>query len=192
MWFAGPVQAALLQALARRAPAIRARWVDLLRAEPAASPLANPEALVHLVGWTLRTVLRRLHAPGTRRRPRRPHARGESGCPCGQNPLRAHFASGEQALQEALVLSQAEGPHPSPAERDAALRELNLVFRHLARREMTAFCALCLRRPRQLAAPPAPRPPPSPGARRDSPPFPAQARRRHAAPPPGPFPAGAG
>ena len=94
MWFAGPVQAALLQALARRATAIRARWVDLLRAEPAASPLANPEALVHLVGWTLRTVLRRLQAPGTRRRPRRPHARSAR-CESFQPAPPAHMTDGD-------------------------------------------------------------------------------------------------
>lgn len=191
LWSAGPVQAALLQALARRAPAIRARWADLLRVERASSPLANPEALVHLIDWTLRVVLRRLQAPGTRRRPRHPHAWPEPGCPCGRNPLRAHFAAGEQALLEALVLCQAEGPHPSPAERDAALQELNLAFRHLAHREMAAFCALCLRRPLQLAMPPAARPPPIPGARRESPPLPGRVRRRPAAAahlpsPPGP------
>jgi hypothetical protein len=140
------VQAALLHALARRAPAIGARWADLLRAEPASSPLANPEALVHLIDWTLRAVLRRLHAPRRRTRPPRPRPCGEPACPCGRNPLRAHFAAGEQALQEALVLCQAEGPHPAPAERDAALQELNRAFRQLADREMAAFCALCLRR----------------------------------------------
>lgn len=191
MCSAGPVQAALLQALARRAPAIRARWADLLRAEPAASPLANPEALVHLIGWTLHVVLRRLQAPGTRRRPRGLPARRERGCPCGRNPLRAHFAAGEQALQEALVLCQAEGPHPSPAERDAALQELNLALGHLARREMAAFCALCLRRPFHPATPADARPAAIPAARPESPPSTTRARRRHAAPAAGPSPAGA-
>ena len=140
------MQAALLQALARRAPAIRARWADLLRMERPSSPLANPEALVHLIEWTLRAVLRKLQTPGTRTRPPRPRTTREPGCPCGRNPLRAHFAAGEQALQEALVLSQSEGPPPAPAERDAALQELNRAFRQLAGREMAAFCALCLRR----------------------------------------------
>jgi len=145
MWFAGPVQAALVQALACRAPAIRARWADLLRAERASSPLANPEALVHLIDWTLRAVLRRLQARRRRDRPPRPRIPRAPRCPCGRNPLRAHFAAGEQALQEALVLSQAEGPPQAPAERDAALQELNRTFRQLAGREMAAFCALCLR-----------------------------------------------
>jgi hypothetical protein len=149
------VQAALLQALARRAPAIRARWADLLRAEPASSPLANPEALVHLIEWTLRAVLRRLQASRPRSRPLRPPARRTPGCPCGRNPLRTHFTAGEQALQEALVLCQAEGPHPAPAERDAALHELNRAFRQLAGREMAALCALCLRRVADAGQPPA-------------------------------------
>lgn len=140
------MQAALRQALARRAPAIRARWTDLLRAERASSPLANPEALVHLIDWTLRAILRRLQTPGTRTRPPHPRSGPNPSCPCGRNPLQAHFAAGQQALQEALVLSQAEEAALAPAERDAALEELNGAFRQIAGREMAVFCALCLRR----------------------------------------------
>lgn len=185
MWSAGAVQAALLQALARRTPAIRACWAALLRAEAASSPLANPEALVHLIDWTLREVFHGLQAPRALNHPHRPRSRREPACPCGRNPLRAHFAAGKQALQEALVLCQAAGPPPAPAERDAALQELNHAFRRLAAREMAALCALCLRRAAAPRQPPAGRRPPTPAGRRERPALATRNHRRRASCGPG-------
>lgn len=132
-----------MTALSARRPQIRARWEDVLRAEKVTTPLANPDALVHLIDWTLDEVFRTLQTLPTRRRPLRTFTRSDIDCPCGRNPLLTYFAAGEQALQESLVLSQAQCLHLDPLERDSALHELNLALRHIARREIGAFCSLC-------------------------------------------------
>jgi hypothetical protein len=64
-------------------------------------------------------------------------------CPCGRNPLLAYFAAGEQALREALILSQVATSPLEPLERDASFNELNLVLQHISRREIEAFCGIC-------------------------------------------------
>jgi hypothetical protein len=138
----------LMSALRLRRPLIRARWEDLLRVERVNSPLANPDALVHLIDWTLDEVFRTLEGLPSRRRPLRSYARSENECPCGRNPLLAYFSAGEQALQESLVMVQSARPHIEPLARDNGLNELNLALRHLARREIQAFCALCQLRDR--------------------------------------------
>ncbi len=143
LWQHAAVQDALMTALSARRPQVHARWEDLLRAEKVSTPLANPDALVHLIDWTLDEVFRTLQSLPTRRRPLRALSRNDIDCPCGRNPLLIYFAAGEQALQESLVLSQAEGVHLEPVERDSALYELNLALRHIARREIGAFCSLC-------------------------------------------------
>ena len=132
-----------MTALSARRPQVRARWEDLLRAERASTPLANPDALVHLIDWTLDEVFRTLNSLPTRRRPLRSITRTDMDCPCGRNPLLTYFAAGEQSLQESLVLSQASCASLEPLERDSALHELNLALRHIARREIGAFCSLC-------------------------------------------------
>jgi hypothetical protein len=137
------VQADLIAALAARRSGIRARWEALLRADRACSPLADPDALVHLIDWTLAEFERTLRALPTRRRALRPLGRADLDCPCGHNPLLVYFAAGEQALQESLVLAQADRPGLGALRRDAELEELNLALRHIARRELGAFCALC-------------------------------------------------
>lgn len=140
-----------MTALSARRPQIRARWEDLLRAERVTTPLANPDALVHLIDWTLDEVFRTLQNLPMRRRPIRSLPRTDVDCPCGRNPLLTYFAAGEQALQESLVLSQAQCLHLVPIERDTALHELNGTLRHIARREISAFCALCQLRDRAVA-----------------------------------------
>ncbi|MBM3852989.1 MAG: hypothetical protein FJ399_07510 [Verrucomicrobia bacterium] len=145
------MQDALMIALGTRRPQIRARWEDLLRAEKVSTPLANPDALVHLIDWTLDEVFRTLYSLPIRRRPLRAFTRADIDCPCGRNPLLTYFAAGEQAMQESLILSQAESLRLDPLERDTALRELNLALRHIARREIGAFCALCQFRDRASA-----------------------------------------
>jgi hypothetical protein len=144
------VQADVIAALAARHPGIRDRWEVLLRADKACSPLASPDALVHLIDWTLAELERTLRGLPTRRRPLRPLGRGELDCPCGHNPLLVYFAAGEQALQESLVLAQSRRPGLTALERDAELGELNLALRHLAHREIGAFCALCQLRGREF------------------------------------------
>jgi hypothetical protein len=151
LWQHPLVQDALMTALATRRPQIHARWEALLRAEKASTPLANPDALVHLIDWTLDEIFRTLQSLPARRRPLRTLTRADIDCPCGRNPLLTYFAAGEQALQESLVLSQAACHPLEPLERDTALDELNLALRHIARREVGAFCSLCQLRGRECS-----------------------------------------
>jgi hypothetical protein len=120
----------------------------LLRADRANTPLGNPDALVHLLDWTLDEVFGALTKPAARRRLSRsvPTAGDTPECPCGRNPLLHYFAVGEQALEEALILAQASLPMLDPLERDAAMEELNLVLHQIARREIEAFCGVCVHR----------------------------------------------
>ena len=131
----------MVTALRDRRPQIRARWEDLLRVERANTPLANPDALVHLLDWTLDEFFRTVQCLPSRRRPARP-ARPEAAC-CGRNPLVGYFAAGEQALRESLVLAQSGMTDLSPFARDTALSELDLALHSIARREIEAFCAVC-------------------------------------------------
>src|SRR4051794_30406844 len=102
------MQNGLMSALRQRRAAIRARWEDLLRVERANTPLANPDALVHLIDWTLDEIYRTLEGLPSRRRPLRPYSKHDIECPCGRNPLLAYFSAGEQALQESLIFAQAK------------------------------------------------------------------------------------
>lgn len=150
------MQETLVDALRSRSPQIRERWAALIHVEPAASPLANPHALVHLIEWTLAEIFQSLRSPSSRRRFNRRVANASRVrvC-CGRNPLLAYFAGGEQAMREALVLVQAATPSLDPVERDASLEELNRVLTDIARREIEAFCGVCQhRRPDSRAATP--------------------------------------
>lgn len=116
-----------------------------MRAEPVNSPLGHPDALVHLIDWTLDELFVALTNPLARHRAgagRFSHDE-KPACPCGRNPLLAYFVAGEQAMLEALVLAQAATPGLDPHERDASFHELNLVIQHIARREIEAFCGIC-------------------------------------------------
>lgn len=134
-----------MSSLRFQTPQIRARWEALLRAEPINTPLAYPDALAHLIDWTIEEIFSGLSALATRRRfSRRPFTlEAQPHCPCGRNPLLNYFHAGEQAMREALVLVQVATPDLDPIERDASLSELDLVFRQIARREIEAFCGIC-------------------------------------------------
>lgn len=148
----------LVNALRVRRPHVRARWEDLLRIERASSPLANPDALVHLLEWTLDEVFLSLANPLAVPRGRHEKTDYRNSCPCGRNPLLAYFAAGEQALREALVMAQAGSPGLEASERDSALEQLDLEFQRIARREIEAFCGVCQHRhdSQRPAAVPAP------------------------------------
>lgn len=113
--------------------------------EPVGSPLGHPDALVHLIDWTLDEIFTGLTNPLARHRASRTrfHADEAPHCACGRNPLLAYFAAGEQAMYEALVLTQAASTDLDPIERDAAFSELNLLLQQIARREIEAFCGVC-------------------------------------------------
>lgn len=125
-----------LSALQAYRPTLRINWEARLRAAPVTSPLANPDALVHLMVWTLDQVLRELALGATRRKttlPPRPP------CPCGLNPLIAYFNTAKASLHEALAVCSGGGPiNPADAE------EMEQALEIVARRELATFCSLCL------------------------------------------------
>lgn len=139
------MQELLLNSLCGQRERIHARWDALLRTERVTSPLAYPDALVHLIDWALDQIFATLRDPNTRRKAE--HAGGRSTarpeCVCGRNPLLAFFLAGEQAMLEALVLEQAAHLPIDPRERDSALTELYYTVRTMARREVDAFCSVC-------------------------------------------------
>ncbi|HEX2855356.1 MAG TPA: hypothetical protein VHO24_19120 [Opitutaceae bacterium] len=139
------MQENLVNALRSQRARIRERWETLLHAEPVTTPLADPDALVHLMEWTLGEIFRDLTAVPSRRRQGRRPTGGENrpSCPCGLNPLLAYFAVGEQVMREALVLAQAAASALDPLDRDASLVELDLVLHQIARREIESFCGVC-------------------------------------------------
>ncbi len=134
------MQEELLNALRFRRPQIGMRWAELLHVEPTLTPLGHPDALVHLLDWTLDEIDHALMDPLLRRRlgRRLNLAAARSECPCGRNPLLGYFAAGQQVLQEALVLAQAASPGLDPLE--------------IARREIEAFCGVCQFRDRSAEA----------------------------------------
>lgn len=136
-------------------PTIRARWEALLRVEPVSGPLANPDALVHLIPHSLEELFAALakpsRAPGTLKAAKKPLP----ACDCGNNPYRAYFVAGEQALAESFVLLQATLP---PAHRrESDLAEVIYHVRRMAQDEIDTFCGICdqrgkVARCRQMAA----------------------------------------
>jgi hypothetical protein len=142
------MQTGLLVELRAREAEIHGRWAELLRIEPVNTPLAHPDALAHLIDWTLAEIFRELATASRRRRTTHHHAStpNRSLCACGRNPLLAYFEAAGQALREALILAQATHPTLDPVERDASLEELNLILNDVARREIEAFCGVCQHR----------------------------------------------
>lgn len=142
------MQETLLNAIRAQRPQIWQRWRELLHLDPVVNPLGHPDTLVHLIDWTLDEAFLALTVPEPGRAPTRGRLVDEeqSYCPCGRNPLLAFFVAGEQALCESLVLAQASHRDLDPHERDQALDELNFALRHIARREIQAFCGVCMYR----------------------------------------------
>jgi len=139
------MQETLVTSLRTRRPHIRARWEDLLRIERASSPLAHPDALVHLIDWSLDEIFQALADPLAQRHPARRLSQDghRNECACGRNPYLAYFAAGEQAVHEALILAQVAVTALKPSDRDNTLEEINHVLQHLAHREIEAFCGVC-------------------------------------------------
>lgn len=146
------MQDELVRALRARRAEIHARWEALLRIEKVNTPLANPDALVFMIDWTLDECFGMLAA---RRRNGRAvdQPTPKPDCPCGRNPLLAYFAAGEQAIEEALIWEQSSALPVHPAQRDEAFAELKLTVREIARREIDAFCSVCQFRDAAAPAP---------------------------------------
>lgn len=133
-----------LRSLQSRDPAIRNRWEALLRIEPVSGPLANPDALAHLIPQTLEQIFVLLAKP-----PRAPVSVAAAKacvprCECDHNPYLAYFLSAEQALVEAIVLLEAELTAGERRQSDVA--EVMLAVRRIARLEIDTFCGACVHR----------------------------------------------
>lgn len=135
-----------LHALESQAPELHERWENLLRVEPVNTPLGQPEALKHMIDFSLNTLFAALHTPHAPKRRNLKSVREWTAdpkiCPCGKNPLIAYFVAGEQALLETLILVQASQPDCLET-RTAAVYEAKLALANLAHREIETFCALC-------------------------------------------------
>ena len=147
------MQAELLGALRARQTEIRTRWADLLRVEPVNTPLAYPEALSHLINWTMDEIFRMLVTGRSRSSDHDIGASIRTLCACGRNPLLTYFDAAGQALREALILVQSTTPLLDPIERDASLEELNRVLHAVARHEIEAFCGICQHRAKSEDSP---------------------------------------
>lgn len=134
-----------LQAFAKLRPMIKTCWEVLLRAEPATSPLGNPDTLVFMMDRTLDTFFTSILSPSPRRWLARHPLLCSSlndTCPCERNPLLRYFVSGEQALL-AIAGQALTDAAAGPEEEDRILSELQLTFHYLAQHELQTFCDLC-------------------------------------------------
>ncbi|HET7535106.1 MAG TPA: hypothetical protein VFJ90_01530 [Candidatus Didemnitutus sp.] len=124
--------------------AIKREWQILLRQEPAASALANPDTLVHLMDNTLNQLFSGLHRTNEEwlRRSARINRPLREICPCALNPLLVYFSTGQLALRAA-------------ANRDHAddMDEILLLFHALAQEEINALCSVCQHREEPGCAP---------------------------------------
>lgn len=143
MEHSGAVQIELLNGLRERRVRTRIQWEALLRASPVVTPLGHPDSLVHLIDWSLDEIFAALANPLPSEPGNGNAAPRVSVCACGRNPFIAYFDAGRQAMQEALVLSQAAIAPLDPRHRDSSLREVGFVLNSIARREIEAFCGIC-------------------------------------------------
>ncbi|MFO1448142.1 MAG: hypothetical protein U1F61_08305 [Opitutaceae bacterium] len=139
----------LLHALRRHRATLRARWETLLRAEPACSPLANPDVLVLMMEWTLdewENAMR--HQPSRRRRAHSLPDTPSEECPCGMNPLLRYFSTAETALDEALTILPIPTGEGEAAifAREAFVADAKRALKVVAGREIATFCAVCQQR----------------------------------------------
>jgi hypothetical protein len=138
------MQRELVQALLSRRSQICARWTALLNIERANTALAHPDTLIHLLDWTVDSIIRALELTAKRKTPAVLRASDtRSNCPCGRNPYLYFFIAGEQAWLEALVFTQVAMPKLEAVVRDQAVAELLIVIRTVARTEVEALCSIC-------------------------------------------------
>jgi hypothetical protein len=134
-----------LEALADVRPMIKTCWEVLLRAEPPASPLGNPDTLVFMMDRTLDAFFTSVRSPAARRwlarHPLLCNSLGET-CPCERNPLLHYFVSGEHALL-AIAGQTLNREAPGTKDQESVLSEVQLAFHYLAQYELQTFCDLC-------------------------------------------------
>lgn len=134
-----PVDAPESAQLEGTRPAIKKEWESLLRAEPAPSPLGNPDTLLYLMDETLTQVFHALAEHPLDAVLRKSSALLvplQRHCGCGLNPLLNYYATGELAVH--LVAAKSL---PQPML-DALLTSFHL----LAQQEIDTLCSVCLNR----------------------------------------------
>ncbi len=126
-----------LRRFARLRPAIRKEWEELLRLEPAASALGDPDVLVHKMDRTIDQLLAGLRQTNESwlRQASRVNQPLRGNCSCALNPLLNYFATGELALRASLD----RFPRTD-------LDEIIGLFHALAQEEIHALCSVCQRR----------------------------------------------
>jgi hypothetical protein len=133
-----------LEELAERRPMIKTCWEVLLRAEPPASALGNPDTLVFMMDRTLDAFFAAADSPTPRRwlarHPRLCQSLGQT-CPCQHNPLLCYFISGEQAIL--AIAGRILAEWETCREEDQILSRVHLTFHYLAQSELQTFCDLC-------------------------------------------------
>ena len=125
---------------------IKTCWEVLLRAEPPASALGNPDTLVFMMDRTLDAFYTALLSPTPRRwLAHHPLLCGslDGTCPCGRNPLLHYFVSGEQAILAIAAQALPESSTLPPEALEQLLSETQLTFHYLAQHELQNFCDLC-------------------------------------------------
>jgi hypothetical protein len=131
----------LIQFFRKCRAALRTRWEQHLRSLPPSTAMATPDALVHLMDWTLQRVEAELCAPNGHRNPHR-----DPVCPCGLNPLTTYFITAENAAVETLFADTSGWVLMAPPEREEVLRRTRVAIQRVALREVEAFCAMCKQR----------------------------------------------
>ncbi len=129
----------LLESLKAHRPNLRTRWEHKLRALPPSSAMAEPDALVHLMEWTLENFFVELTHKARRQQRHQP----AEPCPCGMNPLIAYFVTAEDALLEIIFTEEKPWLALNPDNREAELAWIRSALQRVATREIGAFCAVC-------------------------------------------------
>ena len=135
-----------LQKLTGLRPMIKTCWEVLLRSEPPASALGNPDTLIFMMDSTLDAFFAAARSPAPRRwLAHHPLLCGtlDETCPCGRNPLLHYYVSGEQAVVAIAAKALGEGSELRSTEEDRLLAEVQLTFHYLAQYEIQTFCDLC-------------------------------------------------
>jgi len=133
---------ALLESLKAHRPKLRTRWEHKLRALPPSSAMAEPDALIHLMDWTLENFFQEL----THKARRQQRHLADEPCPCGMNPLLAYFVTAEDALLEIIFTEEKPWLALDPGNRETELAWIRGALQRVASREIGAFCAVCQHR----------------------------------------------
>jgi len=121
---------------------IEEHWRTLLKIEPCSGPLSNPETLQFLIPEMCERVFTKGEELSDRKISLEEAKLQLPACSCGNNPYRAFFVAGEQAITDAAILLSA---NLIPQERDAhAIGRLMFAVRSIAADEIDTFCGACV------------------------------------------------